>query len=219
MDLQSAHAQSTAMTPLVSFDRWSKACAAIGVAPDESDYRRVRRAWRSMGRHYHTLSHLEACLRELDAVQALALRPAEIELALWFHDAIYRSWRRDNEAQSAALAVRILHAAAPDIVERIRQMILATTHRETGFAGDTALLLDIDLTILGSPPEIYGQFERAVRREYWWVPRARYVAGRGRILGALLERPAIYQNDRFYEKFEQPARTNIAAALRQLEWK
>ena len=206
------------MTLLVSFERWSKACVSVGVAPDESDYRRIRRAWRSMGRHYHTLSHLDACLREFDAAQELALRPAEIELALWFHDAIYRSWRRDNESQSAALAVRTLRAAA-EIVERIRQMILATAHLETGFAGDTALLLDIDLSILGSPPEIYGQFERAVRREYWWVPRARYVAARGRILGSLLERPAIYQHDRFYEKYEKPARANIAAALQQLAWK
>jgi predicted metal-dependent HD superfamily phosphohydrolase len=207
------------MSPLVGFQRWSKACIAIGVAPDESDYRQLRRAWRSMGRHYHTLSHLEACLREFDAAQALALRPAEVELALWFHDAIYRSWRPDNEARSAALAVRTLRAAAPDIVERVRQMILATTHRDTGFSGDTALLLDIDLAILGSPPEIYSQFERAVRREYWWVPRARYVAGRGRILSSLLDRPAIYQNDRFFERLERQARANIAAALRQLEWK
>jgi predicted metal-dependent HD superfamily phosphohydrolase len=207
------------MTPRVNFERWSRAVASIGVAPDESDYRRLRRAWRSMGRHYHTLSHLDACLRELDTASDLALRPAEIELALWFHDAIYRSWRRDNEAQSAALAVRSLHAAPADTVERIRQMILATTHRETGFAGDTALLLDIDLAILGAPPDIYGQFERAVRREYWWVPRARYVAGRGRILASLLERSAIYQCDRFHDRYEKPARANIAAALRQLEWK
>ena len=192
---------------------------SLGVAPDESDYRRVRRAWQTMGRHYHTLSHLDSCLRELDGAQDLALRPAEIELALWFHDAIYRSWRRDNEAQSAALAVRILHAAAADAVERIRQMILATAHRETGFAGDTALLLDVDLAILGAPPDVYGQFERAVRREYWWVPRARYVAGRGRILGSLLERAAIYHCDRFHQKYEQQARANISAALRQLEWK
>jgi len=207
------------MTSPVSFERWCKACASIGVAPDESDYRRVRRGWRSVGRHYHTLSHLESCLREFDAARELALRPAEIELALWFHDAVYRSWRRDNESQSAALAVRTLHAAAAEVVERIRQMILATAHRETGFTGDTALLLDVDLSILGAPPEIYGQFERAVRREYWWVPRARYVAGRGRILSSLLERPAIYQCDRFFERYERQARVNVAAALRQLEWK
>ena len=219
MDLPCSRAQSTAMTPRVNFERWSRACIAVSVAPDESEYRKVRRGWRSIGRHYHTLSHLEACLREFDSARELAVRPAEVELALWFHDAIYRSWRRDNEAQSAILAGQALRAAPTDAVKRIRQMILATTHREAGFAGDTALVLDIDLTNLGTPPEIYGQFERAVRREYWWVPRARYVEGRRKLLNSLLERPAIYQNDRFYEKYEQPARANIAAALQQLEWK
>lgn len=219
MDLRPPRAHSSAMTPLVTFGRWSEICVAVGVVPDQGDYRRIRSAWRGMGRHYHTLSHLEACLREFDAARELVLEPAEVELALWFHDAIYKSWRRDNEPQSAALAVRTLRAAREDVVDRIRQMILATAHRDAGFSGDTALILDIDLAILGAPPEIYSQFERAVRREYWWAPRARYVAGRSKLLRSLLERPAIYQHDWFYAKYEKQARANVAAALQQLEWK
>lgn len=172
-----------------------------------------------MGRHYHTLSHLEACLRELDECRALAVRPAEVELALWFHDVVYRTWRRDNEAQSAALAQQLLRAAPVETVERIRQSILATSHRDGEFAGDTALVVDIDLSILGAPPETYAQFERAIRREYWWVPRARFVAGRVRILASFLERATIYQHDAFYERYEAPARANLAAALSQLGWK
>jgi len=191
----------------------------VGVVPDQSDYRRVRRAWSGMSRHYHTLTHLDACLHELDDVRRLAVRAGEVELALWFHDAVYRSWRRDNEQQSAALAARILRAASLESVERIRQMVLATMHRDEDFAGDTALVADIDLSILGQPPEIYAQFERAIRREYWWVTRARYVAGRGEVLKKFLGRSAIYQHDHFYEKYEAQARANITAALTQLEWK
>lgn len=207
------------MTPLVNFGRWSRACIDVGVAPHESDYRRVRRGWNGMGRHYHTLSHLEDCLRELDECRGLAVRPEEVELALWFHDAVYRTWRKDNEAQSAALAVRVLRAAPQESVSRIRQSILATMHREEPFAGDTALVVDIDLSILGASPEVYARFERAIRREYWWIPRARYVAARGRILASFLGRAAIYQHDAFYEKYETRARENLGAALRQLGWK
>jgi predicted metal-dependent HD superfamily phosphohydrolase len=207
------------LTPLVNFERWSRACIDLGFAPAESDYRRVRRAWSGTGRHYHTLTHLDACLRELDGARQLALRPAEVELALWFHDAIYRSWRRDNEQRSATLAVELLRAAPGDSVERIRQMVLATSHREEGFAGDTALVLDIDLSILGQTPEIYAQFERAIRREYWWVPRAKYVAGRSGVLQKFLERASIYQHDHFFERYEERARVNLAAALEQLKWK
>src|SRR5690348_1987353 len=124
------------LTPSVNFERWSRACMEIGVAPEERDYRRVRRAWRGMGRHYHTLTHLDACLRELDALRDLAVRPAEVELALWFHDAVYRSWRRDNEAQSAALAADLLRAAPVETVERIRQMIFDTRHLDEELGGD-----------------------------------------------------------------------------------
>jgi predicted metal-dependent HD superfamily phosphohydrolase len=209
----------SSMSPLVNFERWSRACGEVGVAPDESDYRRVRRAWSGIGRHYHTLTHLDACFRELDETRHLAMRPGEVELALWFHDAIYRSWRRDNEQRSAELAARTLRAASIESVERIRQMVLATMHRDEAFAGDTALVVDIDLSILGQSPEIYAQFERAIRREYWWVTRARYVAGRGAVLKRFLARAAIYQHDHFHEKYEAQARANITAALAQLEWK
>jgi predicted metal-dependent HD superfamily phosphohydrolase len=204
------------LTPLVNFERWTRACMEVGVAPDESDYRRVRRSWNSMSRHYHTLTHLDACLREFDGARDLATRAGEVELALWFHDAIYRSWRRDNEEQSAALAARVLRAASIECVERIRQLVLATSHREEGFAGDTALVVDIDLSILGQPPEIYAQFERAIRREYWWVSRAKYVAGRRAVLQKFLGRRAIYQHDRFYAQYEKQARANLEAESERL---
>jgi len=169
-----------------------------------------------MSRHYHTLTHLDACLRELDDVRDLALRPAEVELALWLHDAVYRSWRRDNEQRSADLAALTLQSASVESVERIRQMILATMHGDEAQGGDTALVTDIDLSILGQPPDVYAVFERAIRREYWWVPRTRYVAGRRRVLEGFLARSTIYRHRRFHEKYEVQARANIAAALRNL---
>jgi predicted metal-dependent HD superfamily phosphohydrolase len=204
------------LTPLVNFPRWSRLCMAVGVAPEERDYRRVRRGWRGMGRHYHTLTHLEDCLREFDAARELAVRPAEVELALWFHDVVYRSWRRDNERQSAALADELLRAAPVEVVQRIRQMILDTRHQDEELAGDTALVADVDLSILGQRPESYALFAAAIRREYWWVPRARYQAGRAALLRGFLARSAIYQHDAFYQRYEQQARANIAAELARL---
>jgi predicted metal-dependent HD superfamily phosphohydrolase len=204
------------MDPRVNFERWSAACIDVGITPRESDYRRLRRAWRGMGRHYHTLTHLDSCLREFDEARGLALRPAEVELALWFHDAVYRSWRRDNEAQSAALAAEMLRAAPLETVDRIRQLILATKHDAGDFSGDTALVVDIDLSILGAAPETYARFESAIRREYWWVPRPRYDAGRSKILGSFLKRSAIYTHDLLYNRYESAARANLSAALTRL---
>jgi predicted metal-dependent HD superfamily phosphohydrolase len=201
---------------LVNFERWSRACMDVGVAPQERDYRRVRRAWSSLGRHYHTLTHLSACLHEFDAVRELAIRPAEVELSLWLHDAVYRSWRRDNEERSAEMANDLFRAAPIECVERIRQMIRDTRHREDELGGDTALVVDVDLSILGQSPGVYDAFERAIRREYWWVPRSRYQAARGAVLERFLLRSSIYQTDRFYETYEKPARDNLARALAAL---
>jgi predicted metal-dependent HD superfamily phosphohydrolase len=188
----------------------------VGVAPQERDYRRVRHAWSGIGRHYHTLTHLDACLRELDLAAGLAVRAAEVELALWFHDAVYRSWRRDNEQRSAALAADLLRAAPVETVERIRQMILDTRHVDEELGGDTALVVDIDLSILGQPAPVYAGYQQAVRREYWWVPRARYMAARKTVLERFLARSSIYQTDFFYQQYEQAARANIEAELASL---
>ena len=52
-------------------------------------------------RHYHSRQHLIECLQHFDAVRHLPVHAAEVEVALWFHDAIYDLQRSDNEARSA----------------------------------------------------------------------------------------------------------------------
>src|SRR5262249_9112881 len=110
--------------------------------------RRWRRLWRALGsaaapmaaldallaayaerhRAYHDFAHIRACLRELDRVAASAAHPEEVEVALWFHDAVYDPRRGDNEERSAAWAVRTLREQeiGEAVVRRIRDMIRAT---------------------------------------------------------------------------------------------
>src|SRR5580700_5352801 len=85
------------------------------------------RAYAAADRHYHGLRHIEALLglaaRHADAI---ADRDA-VEAAIWFHDAIYDTRRRDNEERSAALAAaRLAGTAAGDRIARIAAMIRAT---------------------------------------------------------------------------------------------
>jgi predicted metal-dependent HD superfamily phosphohydrolase len=95
-------------------------------------------------------------------------------------------------------------------------MILDTRHREDELGGDTALVVDVDLAILGKSAGVYDAFERAIRREYWWVPKSRYQAARGALLEKFLARSSIYQTDRFHQRYEKPARDNLARALAAL---
>jgi predicted metal-dependent HD superfamily phosphohydrolase len=202
-------------------ERFERVCGELGIAPDRATYERVVAAYRARGRHYHTLAHLAACLRELDSVRSLAERPAEVEIALWFHDAVYRTRARDNEARSAAWATAFLGAAGcgAQVLARVERHIMATRHAEAGeeASRDTALVVDVDLSILGQPPEVYRQFEVDVRREYWWVPAAIFRRERARILRRLIERAHVYNIGVFRDRYEAQARRNVAAALALLE--
>jgi hypothetical protein len=62
----------------------------LGVArPDERLFAEVMRRYAEPHRSYHTTLHLDECFAKLDEARQHADRLYEIELALWFHDAVY----------------------------------------------------------------------------------------------------------------------------------
>ena len=54
-------------------------------------------------RAYHTLQHLYECLVLLDLIRADLKDAHAVELAIWFHDAVYDPQAKDNELKSAEL--------------------------------------------------------------------------------------------------------------------
>jgi predicted metal-dependent HD superfamily phosphohydrolase len=98
----------------------------------------------------------------------------------------------------------------------VSDMVMATAHLGADFAGDAALTVDIDLSILGQPTDVYDAFERNVRKEYWWVPKRRYCAARIRVLRSFLDREAIFHWPLFRERYESLARTNLGRAIQVL---
>lgn len=194
---------------------WKKLGASGNPAPVTTD---LLTRWSEPHRHYHTLAHLEACLDQLDSNRALAREPDIVELALWFHDAIYDARASDNEAQSARLAADTLRAAGlPEItVAKVERLILATRAHETDGDPDTALLLDIDLAILGAAPDTYQTYADAIRREYAWVPETDYRAKRAAILSRFLQRPRLFLTAPFFFSHERSARNNLAREIQSL---
>jgi predicted metal-dependent HD superfamily phosphohydrolase len=78
-------------------------------------------------------------------------------------------------------------------------------------AGD--LVCDIDLAILGRDPLRFMEFEYGVGEEYASVPSWLFRLRRGRFLASLLASHAIYRSDRFRQRYEASARTNLRALL------
>ena len=135
-------------------------------------YNELMAAYAEPHRHYHTAQHLEECFAHFDAIGSLAGHPAEVALALWFHDAIYDPKRQDNEEKSAgwARAAVLAAGAAPDAAARIHALVMATRHAAVPRGPDEEVLVDIDLSILGAAPARFDEYERQVRAEYAWVP-------------------------------------------------
>ena len=177
----------------------------------------------SLDRHYHGLAHIEALLALAQEYRALIADFDALEAAIWFHDAIYDSSAKDNEARSAILARSKLKGHVDDDrLNRIEQMILATaTHQlpdftEAGPLQDAALFLDMDLSILGAPPETFAAYEAAIRQEYSWVSDRDWLAGRSAVLRSFVDRPLIFHTTEFRLRFERQARQNMARSLARL---
>ncbi|GLH75828.1 hypothetical protein SSBR45G_07360 [Bradyrhizobium sp. SSBR45G] len=173
-------------------------------------------AYTAAGRHYHNLGHIEDCLARLDRVAGLSARDREIlTLAIWWHDVVYDPRRSDNEEQSAVLAERHV---APDMREEVGRLIrLTRTHDVAPGDRRGALLVSIDLAVLGADEVTYDAYAHAIRREYADVPDEAYRAGRAAVLERFASRPVIYPDQDLAAALDQQARANLARELRELQ--
>lgn len=201
----------------MNIDRWQRLLESLGAARETETFERLNVAYAESHRAYHTERHIDECLSLFDEVRELAANPPEVEFALWFHDAIYEPISKANEERSAQWAADFLESSQvpPESIARIRGHILATRHTDTLTCGDTALVVDIDLAILGAEPARYEEFERDVRKEYRWVPGVLYRSKRTEVLQSFLDRPRIYHADLIFSRFERNARANLANAIRR----
>ena len=199
--------------------RWRELCRAAGLAGDTSLYHeKIICAWDEPQRRYHTLKHLEDCLREFDKVRVLAHDPIALEFALWFHDVVYDPHSPENEEKSAVMAGQFLSnaGAVKELIARVTRLIQATKTHDVSVDSDAPLLMDIDLSILGKDSAQFASYETAIRQEYEWVPKELYCEKRAEILQGFLNRAVIFQTPEFRERYEEQARKNLAGSIRVL---
>nr|WP_095873579.1 hypothetical protein [Streptomyces sp. TLI_235] len=202
-------------------DRWNELLRRCGAAADPEPYGRDLLArWSEPQRRYHTVAHLTAVLDHVDALAGRAENVDAVRLAAWFHDAVYRPDRSENEERSAQLAVRALREAglAEQLVDETARLVRLTAgHGCESGDRNGEVLCDADLAILGTDPDRYAAYTAAVREEYGFVPEEAFRAGRAAILRQLLELPALYRTPEALARFDAAARANLAAELRSLE--
>lgn len=200
-------------------ERWAEFWRGLGGSGDSAArFAELEARYTEPHRAYHNLAHVMDCLGKLGTASHLAMNPAAIEMALWYHDAVYDPRAKDNEEQSAALAAQVAKAIGlPDAIRaQVNPLILATKKHETAVHPDAPLMVDIDLSILGAARTRFDEYEMQIRREYHWVTPEAFAAGRIAVLQGFLNRPSIFTTEFFRSQFEQPARDNLARSIARL---
>jgi len=199
--------------------QWRQLWTRLGVGkPDAALFERLIACYSEPHRRYHTVRHLDECFGKLEELRTEANHPEEVvELALWFHDAVYDTRRQDNEAKSAEWARATARAAnlAAAVGQRVQRLIMATCHDAKPKEPDEKVLVDVDLSILGESAERFDEYEDQVREEYSWVPDDVFWKKRREILKRFLERAAIFNTRKFIQAYEARARANLERSIKR----
>jgi predicted metal-dependent HD superfamily phosphohydrolase len=203
---------------------WVRLLERYKVAPADaySAFDVLVAAYSAPERHYHNLEHLTEMFRVAGRLAPNTDDPAAVQLAIWFHDAVYDPRAKDNEARSGELAVDMLGPIGlpADTIERVVRLVRSTAHLTSGEPPsdrDTAVLLDADLAILGAAEDRYWRYAAEIRQEYSFVPDDEYRAGRASVLKKFLARPRIFTHQIVFEEGEQRARSNLMAELKEIK--
>lgn len=198
---------------------WSRSWQFLGARDGGEDlHKRLVQCWSEGHRHYHTLQHLQECFELLAGVEIDEKDAAAVAIALWFHDAIYEPGSDKNEVKSAAWARQeALAAGMPqEYAQLVHDMIIATVLHQRQPHAAMQLMVDIDLSILGTDTARFDESDEQIRREYAHVQETDWRAGRRRVLQGFLDRERLYGSDHFYLRYEERARENLRRSLGRL---
>ena len=197
------------------FERLWERCigGCAGAVFDELDA-----LYREPHRRYHTPAHVEHCLRCFDLAADRMDEPDAVEMALWFHDAIYDVPTEKNELRSAELfAARAGGRGEERFRSKVHRLIMVTTHREPPATLDESFIVDIDLSSFGLPWEEFLRDSLAVREEFPLVPDAEFYPRHRKFAESLVARPAFCFTEFFRDRHEARARENIERLYAELQ--
>ena len=185
-------------------------------------------AYATPPRAYHNYTHVQEVLRHYAEVAAGPgwVQPAEVGLAVLYHDAVYEAGRKDNEARSAELAMAQVAQWMPGAgidAWRVAELVNLTARHgqlsrsdfgDDGFSLDAMHFLDCDMAILGAEAVQFDAYDRGIAEEYrGHVPGFLFRINRKRFLKGLLVRERIYLSDWFHHRYDGIARDNLERAI------
>jgi len=188
----------------------NKKCLFITSADTADVANKIIMAYHGKHRVYHNLTHIMHCLEEFSEIKSNLKDPETVEIAIWFHDAVYNRFSIHNEYNSFLFAKKLLGIAEADLLD----LILSTKFGKAPCNENEKYLQDIDNSILGTDLITgFYAYDNKIRKEYYMVPDFIFVKRRLKVLSTLLCKEYIYNTDYFREKYEVQAKRNITFAI------
>ena len=210
-------------------DKWLALCAGISVKGNSQYhydfFKRLVYYYKHPGRYYRTLDHIRYCLVKLDEVRELVPNPYIVELAIWFHNAIYKVWADDNEEGSADLAIFFitkLMGLDTLFAMRVGYLVKNSAYFKNSpkihITRDAEFFLDIDLSWIGDTEDVFDRNNINVKREFDWMDPGELRIKQIVMFDFFLKREPLYLTEYFRDKYEAQARVNIGRAIRELTY-
>jgi len=200
--------------------KWLELMNAFELENNENEIKKIVKAYEEKHRNYHNLKHIKDCLEKCQLNEETRSNK-ELKLAIWYHDIVYNTFRKDNEEKSAQSATEFLgrQNVKQYSIIRVRNLIMATLHNKIPNNEEEAYMMDIDISILGSHTESYVQYTEKIRAEYYLVPWFLYKKKRIEILEKFLAKKNLYFTEYFKSRLELAARKNIENEIVKLKSK
>lgn len=173
--------------------------------------------------HYHTPAHIMNIFT-FAKDNGITLQPVE-ELAILFHDAVYRPGFKENEAMSTLFMRSLL--SGTNIEEKDIQLatdlIIATAcHLSDVILTDAYLITDLDMAGFANAPGEFASNSELVEKEFYRgygndvCTLEQFLNGRLKFLTKLKERKSIFRTPLFLKKLEKRAQINLSNAIMEV---
>lgn len=180
-------------------------------------FQKLKELYNELQRKYHNANHIRQCLEQFEYVRHLPNDPEAVEMAIWFHDAIYDPKSSNNEIRSAKFALNVLRLGKlhDSFNMKVSALIMHTRHLRSPRDIDAQILVDIDLSSLGKPWDEFALDSYRIRLEHRHIPEEDFHIGRSIFLQKFLMRPTVYLTQFFHSKYEAQARENLERWIRE----
>lgn len=195
---------------------WQRSIAVPPSPRADAVFADLRDRLNAPGREFHNLGHIDDCLLRFDEVRDRLVHPDAVEMALWFHDAIYDAGDPTNERRSADLFVDYADGASASFRRRVVALVMATERKQAPRTDDARFIDDIDLSGFGSSWASFARNSQRLREEFARMSDDDYYRGQWRFLSRLRRRPRFFRTPYFRQRYEAHAHANLDRVLSDL---